>query len=315
MSPGQRLRVRVCCLAAFVLWLALGIAPVRAGLSTNLYPAADTGLFENAPTNNLGGMTFVPVGTTAVLTRCRALFRFDIAGALPANAIVNAVTLRLIVTQGSAITNFSALSRALVDWGEGTGVGGPGRGSLGAPATEGEATWFARFFSTNTPILWAAPGALAGMDFNISPSAIGPLGPTGSTNDFASPEMAADVQLWLNNPASNFGWILVATNESPDYPAVRVATREDPVNTPVLTIDYSLPNAPPVLTGVGLTNGDFTFSFVARSNRTYSVEFRGSPGDPPWLTLTNLPAPAQDSPVSILDPLTASNRFYRVRTP
>jgi len=48
--------------------------------------------------------------------------------------------------------------------------------------------------------------------------------------------MIADVQSWVNNPASNFGW-LVLGDESTIATAKRFDTRES-ASPPVLTIQY-----------------------------------------------------------------------------
>ena len=53
---------------------------------------------------------------------------------------------------------------------------------------------------------------------------------------WSSPQMVADVQSWLDNPASNFGW-LVLGDESAAATAKRFDTRES-ATPPVLTIQY-----------------------------------------------------------------------------
>lgn len=54
-----------------------------------------------------------------------------------------------------------------------------------------------------------------------------------------SPEMIADVQAWLDNPAANFGWLLRG-NESAASTAKRFATREElePTFRPLLHVEY-----------------------------------------------------------------------------
>ena len=49
--------------------------------------------------------------------------------------------------------------------------------------------------------------------------------------------MIADVQSWLDNPATNFGW-LVLGDESASATAKRFDTRES-ASPPVLTIEYT----------------------------------------------------------------------------
>ena len=55
--------------------------------------------------------------------------------------------------------------------------------------------------------------------------------------------MVADVQDWLDNPAGNFGW-LVLGDEKPTLTAKRFDTRES-ANLPVLTVQYTPPSPPP----------------------------------------------------------------------
>jgi serine protease len=53
--------------------------------------------------------------------------------------------------------------------------------------------------------------------------------------------MVADVQSWLDNPATNFGW-LVLGDESTGTTAKRFDSRES-TSPPVLTIEYTEPSA------------------------------------------------------------------------
>ena len=57
--------------------------------------------------------------------------------------------------------------------------------------------------------------------------------------------MAADIQQWLDDPASNYGWIL-AGNESANQTTKRFATREnsDEGHRPLLTVEYTGGEAP-----------------------------------------------------------------------
>ena len=55
--------------------------------------------------------------------------------------------------------------------------------------------------------------------------------------------MVADVQSWLDNPASNFGW-LVLGDETAIATAKRFDTRES-ASPPVLTIEYTPASRPP----------------------------------------------------------------------
>ncbi len=119
------------------------------------------------------------------------------------------------------------LHKMLADWGEGTSVA-PGEEGDGAPATTNDATWRHRFFDT---IFWTTEGG----DFSATVSASQSVGPVGMYT-WSSSQMRADVQSWLDDPASNFGW-LVLGDESEISTAKRFDTRES-ASPPVLTIIY-----------------------------------------------------------------------------
>jgi hypothetical protein len=119
------------------------------------------------------------------------------------------------------------LHKVLADWGEGTSVA-PGEEGDGAPATTNDATWRHRFFDT---IFWTTEGG----DFSGTVSASQSVGAVG-VYTWSSSQMRADVQSWLDDPASNFGW-LVLSDESEILTAKRFDTRES-ASPPVLTIIY-----------------------------------------------------------------------------
>jgi len=99
---------------------------------------------------------------------------------------------------------------------------------MGAPATPNDATLRHRFFDT---IFWTTEGG----DFSATVSASQSVGPVG-VYTWSSSQMRADVQSWLDDPASNFGW-LVLGDESDILTAKRFDTRES-ASPPVLTIQY-----------------------------------------------------------------------------
>ena len=92
------------------------------------------------------------------------------------------------------------LHKLLADWGEGTSIA-PGEEGEGAPATPNDATWRHRFFDT---IFWTTEGG----DFSATVSASQSVGGVGQYT-WSSAQMVADVQSWLDNPASNFGWLVL----------------------------------------------------------------------------------------------------------
>ena len=230
--------------------MALGLISI-VGIATStlhadtavLRSVADTTLIQTQPDNNNGGQAFANAGTSQNYTLTRGLFRFD-ASSIPANAVVNSVSLTLeVVRQPRDGFNPSlfGLHRMMVSWGEGTKTqvdeNNPG---LGEPASAGEATWNARFFGSQ---LWASPGGAPGIDFAAGSSTVMNVYGTGdSPYTFPSEDaLVGDVQYWLAHPDANFGWMLKAENEDDNFTARRFASREDPNDFgPVLQVDYTV---------------------------------------------------------------------------
>src|SRR5438552_17198556 len=119
------------------------------------------------------------------------------------------------------------LHKLLADWGEGTSQA-TGEEGQGAPAMPNDASWRHRFFDA---IFWTNEGG----DFSAVVSASQSVGPVGQYT-WSSAQMVADVQSWLETPASNFGWLLLG-DESTNGTTKRFDTREN-ASPPVLTIVY-----------------------------------------------------------------------------
>lgn len=221
--------------ATFISWHGLSLYAD----SVTLQPTADTTLIEVAPDNNLGGADFFNAGTAGVNgKRNRALMLFDLSGVIPIDAIITDVSLTLEVIRQPATeldNSLFSLRRVFQSWAEGTQVpeGGPG---LGAPAALGEATWNDRFAST---VSWSQPGGLAGVDFSAAQSALAASAGQGEQVVFEStPELISDVNLWLNQPGTNFGWMLVTESEEILKTARSFASHESGFG-PMLTIQFT----------------------------------------------------------------------------
>jgi hypothetical protein len=208
----------------------------------DLHPVADTTLIETQPDNNNGGQFFFTAGTTQNYPRVRGLVRFDVS-ALPSGAVINSVTLTLEMTkQPRDGYNSSTLGmhRMLQAWGEGDKtMADPLSPGLGAPATEGEATWNERMFGLHA---WAAPGGAPGLDYaDAVSSSVNVYGTGDSPFTFSSETGTVDdVALWQRDPNSNFGWMLKAEDEDINFTARRYASRENADFAPNLHIDYTV---------------------------------------------------------------------------
>jgi len=278
-------------------------------ITFTLVPEADTTLFETFPGNNMGGVQTVASGVTANGFKSRALFRFDIAGNIPSNAVITSASLTLkvvMVPLGGGINSDFALHRAERDWGEGNKVQGDPVTSTGAAATAGEATWLARFHPLS---LWTAPGAAAPADYAPAPTTTQFVSGLG-TYTFTS--LAADVQAWLTNSAGNFGWILISQREDPVTDAGtarRFGSRESVTNAPVLVVECTIC---PEITIAEFSGNQFKIGFEAQAGHAYVVECRDSFSVPGWTMCTNLPPPAVTGPIEVLLPITGPVQFYRV---
>ena len=203
----------------------------------NINPSKDNTLYEFVPadgdrSNALGFHFFT--GETGMSELRRGVLAFDIAGNIPAGSTILGVTLSLNMSMTpSGTPRTTELHKLLADWGEGTSQASGGEGE-GAPATTNDATWRHRFFDT---IFWTTEGG----DFSATVSASQSVGVVGMYT-WSSSQMVADVQSWLNDPAINFGW-LVLGDESEIATAKRFDTRES-ASPPVLTIQFRPAPAP-----------------------------------------------------------------------
>ena len=210
-------------------------------------PSKDNTLYEDIVGGNSNALGHLFVGRNAngLGNDRRAVLHFDIAAAVPAGAVVIGAELIMEITNSLATTTDAAkFHRVSQDWGEGTSGQAPGTsggvdgGGFGYPSTTGDATWLHAFYTTTT---WTTPGG----DYNALSSFQISMPPTGapftslqiSTANEAG--MIADVQDMLDNPASNFGWIMIADFASQIY-ARRIGSRESTGVVPTLNITYLL---------------------------------------------------------------------------
>lgn len=217
-----------------------GIDAFAASVVT-LNAVADTSLFENRSDSNLGATTLV-AGTNQQYSRTRGLFRFSL-GAIPPGAIINQVQVRLVVTRrpdpdqhGGPVDSDFSLFRLLADWGEGNGVE-----VTGSNAQPGDATWNDRHFGSD---LWAIPGGLVGVDYANDPSATTSVGGLGTYVWGSSTGLVSDAQSWLDDPSTNFGFILISQTEGTAGTARRFGSKDQPgggIPGPQLVLTYSVP--------------------------------------------------------------------------
>jgi hypothetical protein len=232
---GARISARGGLIVAGLAWALFGGAAALADTVT-LSPSKDNTLYDGSVANTSNGAgTGMFVGQTNFDGERRGLIAFDLSS-IPAGSTISAATLTLTTDRGAGASITIDLHRLTSNWGEGSSaVIGPG--GQGAPASVGDATWSASFYPGT---LWGAPGG----DFVAISSASAVLTALGSTS-WASAGLVADVQAWVDAPASNFGWILKGSPDTFPSTTRRFLTRENPTNGPSLSVTFTPPETCP----------------------------------------------------------------------
>jgi hypothetical protein len=155
---------------------------------------------------------------------------------------------------GGPMDETIGLHRLSVDWGEGTTGSDTDTvhfSGAGFDAAAGDATWNERF-SGSAP--WTNPGANG--DYTPAASASSPVGPVGANvaaptpyHWLSTPALVNDVQGWLDQPQTNFGWILISGDETSQGTAKAFFSRSAGLDAlgfplvvdvhPALTITYT----------------------------------------------------------------------------
>jgi hypothetical protein len=183
----------------------------------------DNTLYEDqsgSVSNGAGDHFFV--GRTGRGLVRRGVIAFIIADSIPTGATIDEVTLTLHLSKvppGGSGPVTVALHELRADWGEGSSHA-QGEEGQGAPSSSGDATWIHSAFDTQ---LWSS----AGGDFSNAPSSSQNIAGEGFYA-WSGTQIVGDVQSWLDNPSSEFGWILIG-NESTDFTARRFDSRENSV--------------------------------------------------------------------------------------
>ncbi|WP_018411285.1 DNRLRE domain-containing protein [Methyloversatilis thermotolerans] len=216
-----------------VLWIL--VCPLAAHAATvQLRPVADATLFAPSGDRASGSGAFLFIGSIASGEARRALLRFDLSG-IPPGSTIQAASLRLVVNRagvGSSPEDRALLYPLTAAWGEGPSESSGGGGDV---ATAGDVTWTDRVYLAQPPRPWAQ----AGGDYAGSPASVTMPG-TGVHTLQDSPTLRQHIQAWVDNPASNHGWLL-RDDEVRSQNAKRLFSREGGPDAPMLTIEYTPP--------------------------------------------------------------------------
>jgi hypothetical protein len=205
-------------------------APVPQPQTITLFPSKDNTLYETASGSSSNGRgPNIFAGATATGGIRRAALAFDIVSLVPPGSQIRSVTLRLQLSKTISGPHLMQLRPITKDWGEGTSNAGTSNDGDGAASTAGDATWVHNVFPDQR---WTN----AGGDF--AATADGSLSAAGDLLFPTSAELVARVQGWLDQPATNFGWMLLG-DEGDEGSAKRYFSREAAeARRPVMTIEF-----------------------------------------------------------------------------
>jgi hypothetical protein len=213
------------------------LANVALAASISLEPVKDNTLSADDPAYASGAGEYLFIGAIASGGARRALLQFDLS-AIPAGSIVTSVSLRIAVQRAAPQSGSdpAALHRLLADWGEGTSDGGTGGGLT--QASPGDATWAYRYYGS-PPGIPRVPWAAAGGDFDPAASGTTTLLGVGTYLFGSTPRLVADVQGWVDQPATNFGWVMRG-EEARSQTARRIFARTTAAlsERPLLSVEY-----------------------------------------------------------------------------
>jgi hypothetical protein len=253
-----------------------------------LAPVADAEINQFTPDANYPFGSSIATGKLGVNSGNevrRALIRFDPSGQIPPGAVITAVsvTVNVVRIPGTPANSTFDLRRVLQSWTE-TGV-----------------TWNSR--SNGLP--WNSPGAEGvGDAFASASSSVFVTGLNSYTFPF-TPALLSDVQSWLNNPGTNFGWLLVSEDEVTSETARRFGAREDPANAPVLEIDYALSPTITIQPQDQTAFSGRSVSFTADASGTAPLGFQ-------WFFNTNAIADATNQILLLANVSTNDMGYYSV---
>lgn len=212
--------------------LTLATSALTLADSVELQPVRDNTLLQDpigALSNGSGPVLFAGINSGGTVRR--AVLLFDVAAALPPGSVVTSATLTMQMDQTNSGNYTVSLHRVSAAWGEGASSIS---GGFGAPSEAGDATWIHTFYADG---FWAN----AGGDF-VASSASTEVDAPGSYVWGSTPGMIGDVQGWLDQPATNHGWLLKGDESS--VPTVkRFGSRENnnANSRPRLTVEFEPP--------------------------------------------------------------------------
>jgi len=214
--------------------LAFLLAGAAVGGTISLVPAADTFVHSAYPDNNNGASASLFTGRSGQGGQMRALLRFAVPNGLTGRATASAAQLTLTLRGVGPDGTFANVASTLYfyrvsPWGEGTGSGvTSGTYTVGQPCTPGAASW-------NSPTCIGATWSFVLTGISMTTPAV-----VSGTAVASGAGVTAEVQSWIDSPASNNGLLLVSSTEaSASTAAQRYYTRTAGTSAPTLAFNFS----------------------------------------------------------------------------
>jgi spore coat protein A len=229
LVSGVRRLSSLVAIALVVVPTAVAAAPLSVTMTSvhdaTLYGGADEVEFGD------GAGRALFAGFNNEIEERRALLQFDLSQAVPLGSTISSAELRLVVTRGQLGSARLEIHRVTASWAEGSTRAGGNEGA-GTTAAEGDVTWSQRVYPS---MRWTT----AGGDFAASASATASVGSQGTLAKWSDAGLVDDLQRWLADPTTNFGWIVL----SPDNGvARRFGSREGGAGArPQLTVTFTPP--------------------------------------------------------------------------
>ena len=139
-------------------------------------------------------------------------------GTIPPGSTIDSVELTLNMSRTIAGSQDVSLHRVTTEWAEGP-TDPPGEEGQGESPAIGDVNWVHATYNT-------LPWNTSGGDFVAGPSAAIAVAGLGPYTWGSTAGLVADVQGWVDDPAVNFGWVLVG-NEADPTTAKRFDSREN----------------------------------------------------------------------------------------